>query len=74
MDTKAQLPSHKNCELIYGAKEQLTPEEDKSPLLDNKSTKRIQGIVGALVYYVRALDNKLLVVLILIGSQQAAAT
>ena len=60
--------------MTYGAKEQLTPQEDKSPPLDNEVTKRIQGIFGELLYYTRTLDNKLLVGLSAIFSQQAAAT
>ena len=34
----------------------------------------MQGIVGALLYYARAVDNTLLVALNAIGTQQAAAT
>ena len=60
--------------MTYGAKEQLTPEEDTSPSLDNKGTKGIQGIVGELLCYAIALYNKLLVGLSSIGAQQAAAT
>ena len=71
---KAQLSPHKHHEVIYGAKEQLTPEDDKSPPLDNQGTKRIKDIVGALLYYRRAVEKKLLVILISIGSQQATAT
>ena len=36
--------------------------------------KRIQGIVGALLYVVRSVNNKTLVELSAIGVQQAAAT
>ena len=71
---KPQLSSHKHCELIYGAKYQLAPEDDTSPPLDIQGTNGVQGIVGALLYYVRAVDNKLLVGLSAIGSQQASAT
>ena len=42
--------------------------------MDIQGTKRVQGIVGALLYYDQAVDNKLLVSLSAIGSQQAAAT
>ena len=52
----------------------LTPEEDTSPALENKVTKRIQHIVGALLYYATSVYNKLLVRLSVIGTQQAAAT
>ena len=40
----------------------------------NKGTKRIQGIVGALLYYAGEVDNELLVGLSDINAQQAAAT
>ena len=72
--SKVQLSPHTHSEVIYGAKEQLTPEDEKSPPLDNQGTKRIQGIVGALLYYGRAVDNKLIVSLSSIGSQQATTT
>ena len=60
--------------MIYGAKEQLNPEDDTTPPLDSQGTKRVQGIVNALLCYARSVDNKLLVGLSAIGSQQAAAT
>ena len=71
---KPQLSPHKHREVIYGAKEQLAPEDDTTPPLDIQGTNRAQGIVGALLYYARAVDNKLLFGLSAIGSQQAAAT
>jgi len=72
--SKPQHAPHKHREIIYGAAEQVTPEEDTSPALDEAGTKRIQGIVGALLYYARAVDNKLLVALSAIGAQQANPT
>ena len=72
--SKTQLSPRKHLEVIYGAKEKLSQEDDTSTPLDNQGTKRIQGNVGALLYYARAVDNKLLVVLSAIISQQAAAT
>ena len=72
--SKAQLSPHKHYELIYGAKEQLTHEDNTISPLDNQGTKLIPGIVGALLYYTRAVGNKLLVSLSSIGYQQAAAT
>ena len=71
---KPQLPSHKHRKISYGNKEKLAPEEDTSPPLDIQGTKRVQGIVGALLYYARAVDNKLLVDLSAIGAQQASTT
>ena len=49
-------------------------EEDTSPKLNNEGIKRIQAIVGALLYYARAVHNILLVGMSAIGDQQAAAT
>ena len=60
--------------MIYGAKAQLALEDDTTPPLESQGKKRVQGIVGALLYYAQAVDNKLLVGLSDIGSQQAAAT
>ena len=48
---KPQLSPHKHREVIYGAKDQLAPEYDTTPPLDIQGTKRVQGIVGALLYY-----------------------
>ena len=52
----------------------MPPEDDTTPPLDIQGTKRVQGIVGALLYYARAVDDKLLVGLSAIGSHQAVAT
>ena len=46
---------------------------DDSPPLNEKGIKRVQGIVGELLYTGRAVNNKLLVALRSIGAQQAAA-
>ena len=72
--TKPQLSPHRHREIVYGAKEQLTQEEDTSPALDDAGIKRVQAIMGALLYYACAVDNKLLVALSTIGGQQVAAT
>ena len=71
---KPQLSPHRHREISYGAKEQLAPEDDTSPPLDSQGTKRVQGIVGALLYFAFAVDNKLLVGLSAIGSRKASAT
>ena len=71
---KPQLSPHKHRKVVYSDKEQLAPEDDTTPPLDSQGTKRVQGIVSALLYYARAVDNKLLVGLSAIGSQQASAT
>eukprot|EP00804_Cyclotella_cryptica_P028972 CCRYP_012388-RA/>CCRYP_012388-RA protein AED:0.44 eAED:0.46 QI:0/0/0/1/0/0/2/0/263 len=71
---KPQHAPHKHREIIYGAKEQLLPDNSTSPPLDAAGIKRIQGIEGSLLYYARAVDNKLLMALSTISSQQTAAT
>ena len=71
---KPQLSPHKHREVIYGAKEQLNPEDNTTPPLDSQVTERVQGIIGTLLYYDRAVNNKLLVGLSAIESQQAATT
>jgi hypothetical protein len=71
---KPQHSPHQHRDIVYGAKEQLVPDNDTSPLLNNAGVKRIQGIAGSLLYYARAVDNKLLVALSAISSQQAKAT
>ena len=48
---RAQHALHAHHEIIYGAKEQLVPDNDASPQLDENGVKRIQGIIGSLLYY-----------------------
>ena len=71
---KPQHSPHAHREIVYGAKEQFLPDTDTSAPLDDKGIKRIQGIIGSLLYYARAVDNKLLATLSTISSQQAHAT
>ena len=72
--TKLQLSSHQHCEIMYGNKHQMTQEEDNTPALDLKGIYQVQAIVGSLLYYTQSVNNKLLVGLSAIGTQQAAAT
>ena len=69
--TKRCLSPYKCPPISYGAKAQLTPEVDSSELLDEHHKRRIQEIVGSLLYYARAIDNKLLVALSAIAARQA---
>jgi len=71
---KPQLSPHKHCEISYGARVQYTHEEAASNPLNEEGVRRIQAIVGAALFYGRAVDNKLLVALNSIGTQQASAT
>jgi hypothetical protein len=57
-----------------GAKAQLTPEADASELLNEHRKRCIQKIVSSLLYYVRVVDNKLLVALSAIAARQSYAT
>ena len=71
---KPQHSPHAHRDITYGATQQLVPEPDTSPPLDDKGVQRIQAIVGSLLYYACAVDNKLLTALSTISSQQAKAT
>ena len=71
---KPQHSPHKHREIVYGTKQQLTPDDDTGTPLNDAGIKRVQGVVGSLLYYARAVDNKLLVALSAIGMQQAKAT
>jgi len=72
--TKQHLSPYKCLPISYGAKAQLTPEADSLELLDKHCKRRIQEIVGSLLYYARAVDNKLLVALSAIAARQSYAT
>jgi hypothetical protein len=49
--TKPRCSPYKCLPIAYGAKAQLTPEANTSDLLDNHRKRRIQEIVGLLLYY-----------------------
>ena len=74
MPKKPQRSPHRCKPINYGSKVQLTPEADTSKPLDSVGIRRVQKIVGALLWIGRAVNNKLLVALSAIGSQQASAT
>jgi len=60
---KPQLSTFIATHIAYGHKTQLTPEEDTSAPLSAECLLQVQKIIGSLLYYARAVDNKLLVVL-----------
>jgi hypothetical protein len=74
MPTKRQLSPHKHLEIIFGQTTQLTHVNHYIPPLSTEGIKRIQGIIGALLYYAHAVENKLLATLSTLSSQQATAT
>ena len=58
----------------YGAKTQYAPLPDASPALDAADTKRVQEILGTLLFYARAVDSTLLAAIGELASQQAHGT
>ena len=71
---KPQHSPYKRAPIIYGAKVQYTAKDDDGLALDADGILRVQSIVGAMMFYGRAVDNKLLVALSELGQKQAAAT
>jgi hypothetical protein len=64
-----------HCNTIaYGQKNQYMPDKDTSAPLLPEHIKRIQKIIGSLLYYAQAVNNKLLVALNAINAQQAKVT
>ena len=56
---KPQLSPHKHRTIQYGATVQTALEEDTSAPRSDSGVKRVQGIVGALLYYARAVEKNL---------------
>ena len=71
---KPQYSPHKHRPIDYVAQQKIVQPTDTSPPLNYKGIKRVQGIVGDLLYVGRAVNNKLLVALSDIGSQQGGST
>ena len=74
LPSKPRFSPHACLPIAYGAKTQFAPDDDASAILPEDRKRRIQEIVGSLLYYARAVDNKLLVTLSAIASRQAQAT
>ena len=70
----SQLSSHLHTPIVYGATKQFTVNTNISAPLDVKGILRVQNIFSALLYYGRAVNNKLMVALSAIGSQKSEAT
>jgi hypothetical protein len=58
----------------YGSKVQLTPAVLDSATLTPQGRKRIQQVVGALLYYGRAIDGMIMMAISSLASQQATST
>ena len=70
---KPQLSPHKITLISCGSMVQYATEANYRPPLDESGIKRVQGIVGALLYYGKDVENKLLVALSAIVSQKYSA-
>jgi hypothetical protein len=71
---KPQHSPHSWIKPNYGAKKQMTTEPDTGTLLDPKQVKRLQQIIGVLLYYARAVDSTMLVALGSLAAAQTKAT
>ncbi len=58
----------------FGANAQTPLEVNFSPVLDDKGIKRVQKIVGSILYYARAVDMMVLMALSAIAVEQTKAT
>jgi hypothetical protein len=71
---KPRHSPYKCLPITYGSKSHITPDQDTSELLNASRKRHVQEIVGSLLYYARAVDNKLLFALSTISARQAKAT
>eukprot|EP00978_Attheya_sp_CCMP212_P018973 scaffold52559_cov64-Attheya_sp.AAC.4 len=58
----------------YGIGAQDTIPQDNTPPASNADIKYVQGVVGSILFYARAIDMTFLVGLNTIATEQAAAT
>ena len=58
----------------YGAKQQYSEDPDLTPPLDKQDVKRLQAIIGTLLYYARAVDSTMLVALGTLAASQTNGT
>jgi hypothetical protein len=72
--TRPQHSPHAWQKPEFGASTQYAPDPDHTPLLDLSDTKRVQEILGTLLYYARAVDPTLLVAIGSLAQQQAKPT
>jgi hypothetical protein len=71
---KPQHAPHAWAQPVYGQTIQEPIPIDTSPLLDTTAIKRLQQIVGTLLYYARAVDSSMLVALGTIAEEQTKGT
>ncbi len=70
MQTSPYSPEPKH----FGTKAQAPLSPDSSPKLDAKGIKRVQQIVGSILYYACAVDMTVLMALSSIAVEQTKAT
>ena len=73
LPSKPQHPPYKHVPIVYGATVHYANGPGNSPPLNAAGILRVQAIVGALLYYARAVGNKFHVDFIKIGQQQSAS-
>ena len=71
---KHQHSPHRHTPIIYRAKVQYATENPSRPPLDSALKLRIQQLIGAIRYYARSVDNKLLVTLSEFTQQHSSPT
>ena len=72
--TRPQHSPHKWTKPTYGASQQLTAPPDTTDPLDAHGVKRLQEVIGTLLYYARALDSTMLVTLGTLAAAQTKGT
>jgi hypothetical protein len=65
---------HPCAPIQYGAKTQWVIDPLDAPALDVSDTKRIQEVLGTLLYYARAVDSTMLVAIGDLATQQTSGT
>jgi len=71
---RPQHSPHRAPPRQFGKQQQMAPEPDDSPAVSAETKKRIEQIIGAFLFYGRAIDETLLTALNSVSSQQANPT
>jgi hypothetical protein len=74
LPTTHEASPHEYEAIQYGAKKQYAAAPDNSSALDASDTKRIQEVLGTLLYYARAVDSTMLCAIGELATQQTAGT
>jgi hypothetical protein len=74
VEKKGQRFSYTPAPKQYGSEAQAPLSPNDSPLLNKDGIKRMQQIVGSILYYARAVDMTVLMALSTIAAKQTKAT